>query len=89
MPGKKKTVVLGASANPSRYSYLAINRLRAHEHPVVAVGKKEGKVADVQIFKDHSIFHSQKSPGEIFPLQAALQNSFSTPLNNASPFLPC
>jgi predicted CoA-binding protein len=53
MPGKKKTVVLGASANPARYSYLAINRLRAHEHPVVAVGKKEGKVADVEISKDH------------------------------------
>jgi predicted CoA-binding protein len=49
----KKTVVLGASANPSRYSYLAINRLRAYNHPVVAVGKKEGKVADIEISKDH------------------------------------
>ena len=53
MAGKKKTVVLGASDTPSRYSYLPINRLRAHEHPVLAVGKKEGKVGDVQIFKDH------------------------------------
>jgi uncharacterized protein len=53
MSSKKKTVVLGASANPSRYSYLAIDRLRAYDHPVVAVGKKEGRVADVQISKDH------------------------------------
>ena len=53
MSAKKKTVVLGASANPSRYSYLAINRLRAHDHPVVAVGKKQGKVGDVEITKDH------------------------------------
>lgn len=49
----KKTIVLGASNNPSRYSYLAINRLRAHQHPVVAVGKRVGTVADVQITKDH------------------------------------
>lgn len=47
----KKTVVLGASENPTRYSYLAINRLRTHGHPVVAIGKKEGKVFDVPVRK--------------------------------------
>ena len=45
----KKTLVLGASANPNRYSYLAINRLRQLKHPVEGIGKKEGKVADVEI----------------------------------------
>jgi predicted CoA-binding protein len=50
---KKKTMVLGASPNPSRYSYLAVHRLRAHQHPVVAIGKREGKVADVTITKEH------------------------------------
>lgn len=50
---KKKTLVLGASENPSRYSYLAIQRLRAHDHPVVAVGRRNGQVADVPITKDH------------------------------------
>jgi len=54
MTGKKKTVVLGASGNPARYSYLAINRLRAYDHPVVAVGKRIAKVADVPISTDHS-----------------------------------
>jgi predicted CoA-binding protein len=54
MTGKKKTVVLGASGNPARYSYLAINRLRAYDHPVVAVGKRVAKVADVPISTDHS-----------------------------------
>jgi uncharacterized protein len=52
MADKKKTLVLGASANPSRYSYLAIQRLRAHQHPVVAVGKRTGTVADVEISRD-------------------------------------
>ena len=46
---KKKTLVLGASDNPSRYSYLAVQRLRNHGHPVVAVGRKNTKVADVLI----------------------------------------
>lgn len=45
----KKTVVLGASANPSRYSNMAINRLSAHKHPVIAVGLRAGKVGDVNI----------------------------------------
>ena len=52
MADKKKTVVLGASENPARYSYLAVHRLRAHDHPVVAVGRKDGHVADVDIHKE-------------------------------------
>jgi len=45
----KKTLVLGASTNPSRYSYLAMNRLSSHNHPVVALGLREGKVGNVKI----------------------------------------
>lgn len=47
--GNKKTLVLGASENPSRYSYLAINSLRKHDHPVAAIGRKKGRVLDVDI----------------------------------------
>ena len=47
----KKTLVLGASDNPSRYSYLAINRLQAHQHPVVAVGRKETSVNGIDVHK--------------------------------------
>jgi len=50
MPGEqKKTLVIGASDNPDRYSYLAVTRLRGHGHPVVALGKRNAKVADVEI----------------------------------------
>lgn len=48
-------MVLGASDNPSRYSFIAINRLRAHQHPVVAIGKKEGEVAGIHISKSQLI----------------------------------
>jgi len=50
----KKTLVLGASDNPSRYSYLAINRLRQEGHEVVAVGRKQTTVADVHV-EDHPL----------------------------------
>ena len=45
----KKTLVLGASTNPQRYSYMAINSLTMREHPVVAIGQREGEVAGVKI----------------------------------------
>lgn len=49
MKALKKTLVIGASDNPSRYSFLAINKLRQHQHEVVAIGKKKGTVAGVDI----------------------------------------
>jgi predicted CoA-binding protein len=56
MNSQKKTLVLGASDNPARYSYLAINRLRSYGHPVVAIGKKHTWVADVEIIKEKNKF---------------------------------
>lgn len=49
MPIPKKTLVLGASANPARYSYLALQRLKALGHPIVAVGRKAAKLGDIVI----------------------------------------
>jgi len=45
----KKTLVLGASDKPQRYSYLAVKKLRDHGHTVVAVGKKNAYIDDVEI----------------------------------------
>ncbi|WP_370000405.1 CoA-binding protein [Winogradskyella sp.] len=45
----KKTLVVGASLNPARYSNLAINRLKAHGNEVKAFGLKPGEVNGVQI----------------------------------------
>lgn len=49
MSQSKKTLVLGASENPMRYSNIAINRLRSNGHEVIAIGKKTGKVGDIAI----------------------------------------
>jgi len=48
----KKTVVIGASENPERYSNKAIRSLLQHQHAVVAIGNKVGAVAGVSIHKE-------------------------------------
>jgi predicted CoA-binding protein len=40
----KKTVVVGATTNPSRYAYLAAERLTQHQHEIVPIGIKKGEV---------------------------------------------
>ncbi len=47
-----KTLVLGASTDPSRYANKAIKLLRSHNHEVVAVGLDEGAVSGVPIIHD-------------------------------------
>ncbi len=49
---KDKTLVLGASEKPERYSNMAIRRLVQHKKAVVAVGNKIGEVEGVLITKE-------------------------------------
>ncbi|MFT5824246.1 MAG: putative CoA-binding protein [Crocinitomix sp.] len=46
-----KVLVLGASLNPQRYSYLAINDLVDYDHEVFAIGTSEGELRGVNISK--------------------------------------
>jgi uncharacterized protein len=48
----KKTVVLGATDNPSRFAYLAAHKLKRYGHPVVPVGLRDGEVAGEKIITD-------------------------------------
>ena len=52
----KKTLVLGASDNPSRYSYLAMHRLASHGYPVVAIGRKQTVVAGTRVDTEKKMF---------------------------------
>jgi len=45
-----RTLVLGASPNPARYSHLATQRLVEAGHEVVLVGIREGNIADQPIY---------------------------------------
>ncbi len=52
----KKTLIIGASENPERYSYIAAHRLAAKGHPIVNIGKKSGTVAGVPIYTEKKYF---------------------------------
>jgi uncharacterized protein len=45
----KNTLVIGASDNPARYSYIALNKLKAYGHPVTGIGKKPATVNGIDI----------------------------------------
>jgi uncharacterized protein len=47
-----RTVVIGASDNPDRYSYLAVNRLISYGHEVFAVGMKNGYIGHIPLTKE-------------------------------------
>ena len=48
----KKTLILGASTNPARYSYTVAKKLTRAGHDIVLVGNKKGEVAGVGIQQD-------------------------------------
>lgn len=52
----KKTLILGATTNPSRYAYLAANRLANAGHPIINVGIKSGEVAGQPIQSFETIY---------------------------------
>jgi len=45
----KKTLIIGASTNPSRYSYKAAHKLKNNGHEIVPLGVKKGSVAGEKI----------------------------------------
>jgi len=59
--GNKKTLVIGASSNPDRYSNMAIRALKSHQYEVVALAKRAGEVAGVPIqtvFPANELIHT-------------------------------
>ncbi|MFI5149443.1 MAG: CoA-binding protein [Bacteroidia bacterium] len=44
-----RTLVIGATTNPEKYAFRAVNQLKQHGEEVVALGIKEGEVGGVKI----------------------------------------
>ncbi|MBK9270149.1 MAG: CoA-binding protein [Saprospiraceae bacterium] len=51
----KRTLVLGASDNPTRFAYLAINMLAEYQHVVFAIGQRNAIVGQTTIEKERSL----------------------------------
>ena len=45
----KKTAIFGATTNPTRYAYLAAQRLTSNGHEIVPIGIKKGEVFGQEI----------------------------------------
>lgn len=56
MSGASKTLVIGASEKPERYSHKAIRMLRRHGIQVEAIGAREGQVEDVHFSPEKKLF---------------------------------
>jgi predicted CoA-binding protein len=52
----KKTLVIGASENPERYSNKAIRALLGHKHEVVAIGLRSGQVDGMAFGSEQKAF---------------------------------
>jgi uncharacterized protein len=52
----KKTLVIGASIKPERYSNIATKLLLAYGHTVRLLGIKEGQVEGIEIFTENKAF---------------------------------
>ncbi|PWJ58756.1 hypothetical protein CLV98_103123 [Dyadobacter jejuensis] len=37
----KPTLIIGATSNPSRYAYVAAQRLKSHAHPIFLIGREK------------------------------------------------
>ncbi len=48
---KKKTLIIGASSNPERYSFKAAEKLLANNHEIYMIGNKPGQLFDREIKK--------------------------------------
>lgn len=51
-----KTLVIGASENPERYSNMAVKKLVKHGHAVVAIGNKVGAIDQIKIETGKPVF---------------------------------
>jgi len=56
LPSNKKTLVLGASPNPARYSYRATQMLRDYDHDVIPLGFRKGTIDGLDIVLDQVFY---------------------------------
>jgi uncharacterized protein len=54
----KKTLILGATPDSTRYAYLAAERLQSHGHEFIPVGIKKGEVLGKVIVNDRPLFEN-------------------------------
>lgn len=80
---QKKTLVLGASANPERYAYKAAKKLLLYGHEVVAIGRKPAETDGFAIIDTKP--HIENLHTITLYLNAANQKAYYAYLLNLQP----
>lgn len=78
MEAKENVIVLGASDNPERYSYKAIQMLKQHNHHVVGVHPSITEVSGIPVFK--SLLEAKEALGTVDTVTVYLSPKRSLPL---------
>jgi predicted CoA-binding protein len=55
---EKRTLVVGASPNESRFSNKAVRMLQVYGHPVIPIGIRKGKINNLEIITDKVNFEN-------------------------------
>ena len=71
-----KTVIIGASPNPDRVAFQAAGLLKAHGHPFVPVGIKDGEVLGQKILNQSQLNEISDVHTVTLYVRADLQNSW-------------
>ncbi|MDA8686344.1 CoA-binding protein [Robiginitalea sp.] len=74
--GMKKTLVLGASLNPERYSNIALKMLSQRSIEAVGFGPKSGEAYGVPIVSDLELLKEQDIDTVSLYVRAALQTDY-------------
>lgn len=53
---RNKTLIIGASVNPERYSYKAAEKLLANDREIYMIGNRPGTLFDRDIQKEQTLF---------------------------------
>jgi len=53
---KDKTLIIGASVNPERYSYKAAQKLLANNHKIRMIGNRPGTLFEQEIVKEQEAY---------------------------------
>ena len=78
----KKTVVIGASENPIRYSYKATLSLVDKQHEVIPIGIRSGKIAGLEIITNRPLIENVNTVTiYVSPLNQEMWKSYVESLN--------
>jgi len=85
MTVQKITLVIGASENPERYSNKAIQLLNHYNHPVLALGLRNGMVGPTAIVKDINTFKGLPIDTVTLYINPSLQEAHYTAIMELKP----